>query len=266
MGDFESAYNYYSRHLELTERTGTKGGLCTALLAVGDVLTKLKDFAEAEKYIQRAIEMCRALGFQRLVGVGLLNLGALALEQNQLERALTQFEEGTQTVRAVNTQRQIINGLFFLGYTWLRLGNSPAALAHLQEGLQLARTPRHICDLQRMLVHTYLAVGELDPARQALREALRIVQSLESHPQKMNTLSSAIAYWQRFGQHEQAAIWTGVLIGERHIDQALFKPVCAELEAALGGEAYQRALEQGKTLELDEVISEIASLLAQTQV
>ena len=265
LGDYQNAYQYYSRHLQWTETTGTKSDFCTALLSVGDALTRLKDYAQAEKYIKRGIEMCRTFGFQRLLGVGLFDLGEWALEQNQLELARSHFEEGLRAVRAADTQRQIVNGLFLLGYTWLRLGNLPAALAHLQEGLQMARAPHHICDLQRTLGYTYLALSDFDAARRALHTALSTAQAMGSHPQKASTLSGAVAYWQRLGRHEQAAIWAGVLVGDREVDETLFNPVCTALEAALGSEAYHKALEQGKMLGLDQVVSEALTLLTENR-
>lgn len=258
-GDYEKAYSYLSQQLELMEATGKKNKICHALISMGRILIGLKAYDRAEAYLQRAVSMCRTLGFRRLLGVGLLNLGESAAQQNQLETARNCFEEGIQAVRSTNTQRQVIRGLTMLGDIYMRLGDLPEALAHLQEGLHLARDaglPRHICDLQRNLANTYLAMNDLDAARCALREALTLAQRLESSPQKVAAVSSAIAYFQRLGLHEQVALWE-----EPILDQPLREPTGREIEASLGDEAFKQALVQGKVRSLDEVVAQILGLL-----
>jgi hypothetical protein len=107
----------------------------------------------------------------------------------------------------------------------------------------------------------YLALNDLDATRSALHESLTIAQRLNSHPQKVRTLESAVAYYQCLGQDEQAASLAGVISGDLSIDEALFKPVCAQLEAALGSDGYQKALAQGKARPLDDVVSEVVAFL-----
>jgi tetratricopeptide (TPR) repeat protein len=264
-GDYEKAYGYLAQQLELMEATGNKNKICHALISMGRILIGLKAYDRAGTYLQRAVNMCRTLGFRRLLGVGLLNLGESAAQQNQLESARRYFEEGIQAVRSTNTQRQVIRGLTMLGDTTMRLGDLPEALAHLQEGLHLARDaglPRHICDLQRNLANTYLAMNDLDAARCALHEALTLAQRLGSAPQKVGAVSSAIAYFQRLGLHQQAALWAGSISEEPILDQPRYKVACQEIEASHGGETFQRTLGEGKARSLDDVVVEILELLA----
>lgn len=79
LGDYERAYHYFSRHRDLMEAEEKGSEFCSALLAVGDVLTRLKDYDRAEKALLQAVSLCRSLGFRRLLGVGLINLGAAAV-------------------------------------------------------------------------------------------------------------------------------------------------------------------------------------------
>jgi hypothetical protein len=91
---------------------------------------------------------------------------------------------------------------------------------------------------------------------------MTIAQSLNAHPQKVRALGSVVAYYQRLGEHEQAAILAGAIIGDPLIDEPLFKPVCGQLEAALGGGRYREALAQGKACSLDDLASEVVAFLA----
>jgi tetratricopeptide (TPR) repeat protein len=259
VGEYQKSYRYYAQYLELVEAHGEKSKVCHALLSLGEGLISLKAYAEAERYLQRAVSMCRALGFLRFLGVGLLNLGTLAIEQGRLEVARLYLLEGLRAVRAVGVQRQIVLGLTTLGYTQLRLGDSAGALEYLHEGLEMAREggrPRNICDAQMYLADTYLAMQNLEDARSALHESLTIAQSLNSHPQKVRALSTVVAYYQCRGQQERAASVAGIIVGEPLIDETRFTSACAQLEAALGSEGYQKALAQGKTRNLDEAVAE----------
>ena len=209
--------------------------------------------------------MSRALGLRRLLGVSLIHLGSSALEQNQLETAYRYLDEGLEKVRGVGVVRQIMTGLSLLGYTYLRMGNPTAALAHLHEGLEMARAsemPRIIRDLQCNLAKTYLVLNDLDSARSALKEVLTLAQNLGGHPQKMEAISIAVAYDQCLGRHEQAAIWAGTMMGDTELDNAFVMSIYVKLEAALGSETYQRALVQGKTRSLDDVMAEILQTLS----
>jgi tetratricopeptide (TPR) repeat protein len=265
IGDYQQAYQWLMRHLELTGASGKKAEFCTALLCIGELMVRLKDYAEAEAYILRAVAMCRTFGFQRLLGVGLINLGGWAKEQNQLEVAASYLEEGIQAVRATGTQRQIMRGLCLMGDTRLRQGNYSDALAHLHEGLQLARNvglPRYVADILYTLVNTYLALGDLDMARSTLHQALTIAARHNLYFQKVKALCSAVAYYQRVDEFEQAAVWAGALRGPLEGDAA-FELICLELEAALGNEAYQQALAMGKALTLNDGVAEAIAMVEQ---
>ncbi|MCC6803481.1 MAG: tetratricopeptide repeat protein [Anaerolineae bacterium] len=263
-GDYEKAHHYLSRQLDLMEATGNKNKICHALIAMGRILIGLRAYDQAEECLLRAVNMCRLLGFRRLLGVGLLNLGSLELQRRQLEAARSHIEEGMDVVRSTNTQRQIIRGLTLLGDTYMRLGYLPKALEQLQEGLSLARDaglPRHLCDLQYILTNVYLALNDLDAARSALYETLILAEKLDSHPQKMEAVSSAIAYFQRIGFSERATVWAGSLMDDPLLDQSQFNPICLEIEASLGSAAYQRALTQGQMHPMSVILSEILALM-----
>ena len=263
LGDYQKAYPYFSRQLELMEKAGTKSDMCHALLSMGGLLLWMKDYTRADEYLQRAVTLSRALGLRRLLGVSLIHLGASALEQNHLETAYRELTEGLETVRRVGIVRQIMTGLSLLGYTWLRMGDPQAALTHLHEGLALAReakSPRNIFNLQYNLAKTYLVLYELDLVRSALLEALTHAQSMGGHPQKVEAVSIAVAYYQSLGLNEQAAVWAGTIQGDAELDLAFIMPIYAKLEAALGAERYQAALQIGKSRLPDDVVAEILSL------
>ena len=124
-----------------------------------------------------------------------------------------------------------------------------------------SESPRNIFYVQCSLAKTYLVLNDVDSLRSALIELLTLAQSLRGHPQKVEAVSVAVAYYQCLGRNEQAAFWAGTILGDVELDQAFVTPVYAKLEAALGSERYQAAIHTGKALVLDEVAEEILSLL-----
>ena len=105
-------------------------------------------------------------------------------------------------------------------------------------------------------------LNDLDSVRAALLEVLTHAQTLGGHSQKIEAVSIAVAYYLSLGWHEQAAVWAEVFLGDIELDQAFITPIYTKMEAALGAERYQAALQTGKLRALDEVVSEILSLLS----
>lgn len=265
VGDFEQSYQYCAQYLELMESHGQQSRVCHALLSVGESLISLKAYADAERHLQRAVRLCRTLGLQRLLGVGLLTLGFLATEEGRLGVAQAYMREGLMAVRAIGVQRQIIDGLTRLGYIDIRLNDFAGALDHLHEALALASdvgNPRYLCDVQAHLASAYLALNDVSASRDALYASLCIAQRLGSHLRKVRNLSVAIAHSECLGQHEQAATWAGTIMDESVLDIPVFAPLCARLEASLGSDRYQQALEEGRRRPLDDAVAEALAYLA----
>jgi tetratricopeptide (TPR) repeat protein len=265
MAEYQQAHDYFLRHLALSEASGHQGNICRALLAVAEGLWGLEDLEAAEQYARRAIGLCRALGYQRMLSAGLLALARYLVEQNNLEAACAPYEEGIQVARASGSDRNLIHGLSSLGYLQFRLGSYAEALRCFNEALKMARQSqqlRFVCNILRNMTNTYLATGNLDRARQHLREGLILAQNLGSDFQKLRGLCSAIWLWQQEDRPEQAAEWAGLVLEQRAFDKPVFDPVLARLEATLGTQQYHLALQQGRTHILDDVVSEVLRLLS----
>ena len=146
--------------------------------------------------------------------------------------------------------------------TWL--GDYDAALTHMQEALEVAQAAQHtlrICEASLDMVYVYLAQEALEQAHDQLCEALNIVKDIGTPHFLAKMLAAAISLWQAQGEIKQAAIWAGLLIQHTQLlhpslfDMAIFQ----QLETALGPQRYREALEQGKALILENILSEIMS-------
>ncbi len=263
-GKYEEAYQHFFRYMKLTEAPGQEMDYCNALQALSEALRNLKRYDEAESYLRTCVQRCRDLNYQFALGQSLIALGVCVMDRGDLAAGKAQIEEGLVIAREFSAARDVIHGLSSLGYVRFRMGEFSAALEPLLEGLAMAREghmPDFICYTQRNLAYAYLGTGDIDSAGNALRESLTIARTLGTAPQIVKTLSCAVTYAHRLGQHEQAAHWAGCLMGNPELDEALFGEVCHALESALGEDAYHQALKQGKSLTLDDVMREVMALM-----
>jgi tetratricopeptide (TPR) repeat protein len=268
VGNYTQAQAYFLRHLALAEASRQQSDIGRALFAVAQGYLGLDDSVSAKLYAERGVALCRMLNYKGMLCGGLLTLGACEIELGHLESASTYLEEGIQIARDIDSQRNVIHGLSTLGYTQFRLGCYPQALDILGEALEMARDmgqPRFVCNVLRNITNTHLMLGDLEVAQDKLREGLLLAQSLGSDYQKTKTLCSAVLLWKTRGWLEQAAVWSGLLFDKSDIDQPVFLPLFAELEAALGSERYQRLLAQGSAKSLDDAIAEVQAALIETQ-
>jgi hypothetical protein len=116
------------------------------------------------------------------------------------------------------------------------------------------------------MVFVHLACNNLPTARTRLQEALGSAQQLGTPHFMAKVLAAAIAVWLRSGNPEQAAEWAGLLRNHSHqLQPTLFNPAMYDqLEAELGLEDYQAALERGKALTLDQVVPDILNMLTES--
>jgi tetratricopeptide (TPR) repeat protein len=265
MGETEVAFDYFSKHLELVESEGIMSEVCRGLLSVAQTLLMLEAYDQAEAYILRAVRLSRMLGFQRLLGAGLIMLAQWHGEQGRIELEIKYYTEGINAARTSGSQRDLIHGLSNLGLAKLLNGELEGALSSLQEGLELARQagiPRFICNLQRNITDTYLALKDPESARIALKEALAMARELGSSYQTLKVLTSVIGYWHLMGWNEPAARWAGCIMYRPEVDLNLFEPICIRLQTAIGQDNYREALEEGRMLNLDEILDEVEAELA----
>jgi tetratricopeptide (TPR) repeat protein len=266
-GGFEEARSYFQQQYDLVKDGREITEVINSLLSIGQSRLMLEEFSQAEPYLQRAVRLSRIYGAQRLLGAGLIMLGQLAGEQGMEETELAYYAEGIEAARSIGSQRDVIHGLSNEGLSRMLTGDYEGALRSLDEGLALAREigiPRFICNLQRNRADSFRGLGDLDAALPAVIESLTIARDLGSAFQSVKAMTSAVGYWQQRGHEGEAARWAGFLTTQNDVDPLMFTPICQRLEAALGAEAYQQAIEEGKRLKQDILVAEVLSKLAKS--
>ena len=266
-GNYQQARAHQLKFLETATAAGSEQGVLDAHVALSGISLALRDYEAAEQYAQRAVVMARAYGLSRWFPPALLSLAHAQKWQGKYESACANYEEAIAGARIVCPPSTVVNGLYGLGQAKFMQGDYAAALTHLEEALPIAlkaQLPLRICEVAHDLVFVHIASNEPDAAQAQLQEALRNAILLGTPHFLTKTLAAAIMLWHYWGRHEQATVWAGLLTNyTQNLHPSLFSAaVYEQLKEALGAEHYQQALEQGKTLTLNDVISEISRSLA----
>lgn len=265
-GNYEQARLNFLRFLDVALSVGNEQSILDANVALSGVYLALRDYAAAEDHARQAVAIARHFGMSRWFPPALFSLAHAEKWQGKLESACAHYEEALPPARLVCAPSTVINGLYGLGQARFRLGEYAAALAHFEEALALARNsqlPLRFCEVAHDMVYTYIALQEWDAARRRLREALESARKLGTPHFMTKTLAAAVTLWHACGDHQQAAIWAGLLAKYTpYLHPSLFESIVyEELEQKLGAERYRQSQEHGNALTLDNVIMEVSHLL-----
>lgn len=264
-GDYQQALDYHSRYLALVEGTAIEEHIAVALNAVSFCLRAMHDYETSKAYTQRVIAICRRVGYTRLLPAALFSLGSCEIELGELEASAAHYAEGVALARSSNIPNECVIGLDNLGYIHSRLGEFEQALAYFDEALVIAKENQFVFLIFEVLLditNTHIMAGNLEAAKTSIRDLLELAFTINTDRHKAKAVAVAVALWQGLGEHEQTAVWAGLVTQySQHVDLSLFEPVCTALENELGSQSYQHAIEIGKALTLDEGLSNILTLM-----
>jgi hypothetical protein len=110
------------------------------------------------------------------------------------------------------------------------------------------------------LVPIYLEQEQPQRAREALCKGLAIAQKIQAVPRILSLLIGAAQWAMQAGQFRQAARWAGLVFAHPATEQDYrdeAERLRQELTAALPAGEFATAWEQGPTLDLDIVVTEV---------
>lgn len=266
-GNYQKGQMYHQKYLDASVGTGNEQGILDAHISLSGIFISLRDYKSAEHHAEHALALARPLGKWRLLPAALFSLAHAQKWQGKYETASNHYEEGISVARDVGTApSNIANGLYGLAQARYLQGDYRAAVKHFEEALEIARSARlvfRVCQISHDMVLAYIALDQMEAARARLKEALSSAQQLNTPQFMSKALAAAIIVWQHSGELEQAALWAGLLSSYiQLLHPSLFdSAIYEQLEVNLGAECFRDAMERGKLLNLENVVSEILTLL-----
>lgn len=262
-GDVVNARKLLSESVELLDAVGDRWGFGLAVFMLGDALLS-EDPARARQCYERSLAVFRTLGDSFGMAIPITGLGGLAMRERDYPTARALLEEGLALRRAVGHRWNIAISLTSLGEVARYEGDAARASGYLEEGLALFR---ELGDAERTAWALYnlglvaLQRGEDAAALAALRESLTLRVEHGNSMQIAQSFAGIAQVALRQGDLERAARMLGAVDAIRAA-QGIATPTdedgdqeqcCrAQVQAALGAEAYEETVAQGHLLSQEE--------------
>jgi tetratricopeptide (TPR) repeat protein len=249
----------------LDETTLNTAERADALLGFGMLSFGRGDYERAAPALATAIDLYTELGDVRLVATASVPLGVMRAvqEHNGGEDLLT---DAAETFRDLNDQWGLAFTLLNLGGALLLHDRYAEAVPYLEESVQLARAVKAEDFLSNALINLGLArlgFGDLDSARQLLREPVQHAAGLENTRESLaRALDALAAVAVAADDFEHGATMLGAAEGVRHsigavlwvTDRTRHVDTETRLRARLSDSAYTEAIQRGRNLSLTEVL------------
>lgn len=238
-----------------------------ALLGAGYLSDSMGDYDQAEHWLNQCLDLAVGTEDTYLIGFALGGLGSVALHRGDLTRAAKLYEEGLEHIHLVGDDDAIASLLSGMGSIEFYRGEFAAAEVHFVKSLELYRAIGSVHGPASVLGdmgRTVLEIGEMDRARELLREGLVLSHRVGKRWHVIAALeglageATARKQWQRaaqlFGAVESLAAASGVII--HPADQVVDGRYLSTIQAQIGQTAFVSAYESGKNLSVEQVIAE----------
>jgi predicted ATPase/DNA-binding SARP family transcriptional activator/Tfp pilus assembly protein PilF len=271
-GAFEAATAALHEVLPLCQRLGATAFQADTLIILGMTASAQGHYRDAQAHLQEALALCQQLGYRPWIARTLTNLGTTYARQHDHRRAQPYYEQALAIAQAEGDQTALMILTSNLGGVQRGFGRYALSIKYYNESLVLARSlseKRWIAASLNGLAITYLEMGDLTAAEQALREALTVAHRSESTPDTLGSIALLGHVLARRGQVERAL--RTLTFVEQHPavmarDRLFNAPLLAELRSELPAAAFDKAAAWAAAHSLDEMVDwlEFGDALAPT--
>jgi hypothetical protein len=264
---------HLSLSLALSREIGDRTITAWALLAWASYYYDQAQIAEAQQSRQESLTIFRELDNRRGLALALTETAAIAMDDGDLETATCLMNESLAINREVGEPS-------YLGWALARAGilaeiNGDDAEAHRLAQEAFANTEHNYSLdsvnnylVQQFLAWTYCVRGEFTIAAAHLASCLQGMRERRETANLVYSLPAIIWVLAARGQPERAIELLGLAVHthaeaiQRWDVRRRWRLLRADLEAQLGSEVYQAALERGKSLDLEAAAAALIAELA----
>ena len=165
------------------------------LIKLGDLWREWNDFQTARDYLTRGIELSEQLGQADILAEGYVAQARLLLSEGELFQAKAIIEKADEIVQKMSVDPWVRCWLDDSRLRlWLAKGNLPAAIQWAQDsGMRLEDELNYLHDLHHLnLARLLVARGEQQPESPYLDQALRLLQRILEATRRANWKQEAI--------------------------------------------------------------------------
>ncbi len=221
-GAFEQAHESIQQCYNITQRLGTRHGTVICLAYFGMIARNQKCLKEAYKYYQQGLEMAQEIDNQHMIAHIHRRLGLVEYDLGNYHQAYDLQLRSLEEMKAINDQWTIVAIHNDLGFTCLRMGDTQAA-----SSFHIALTTAWSMQITPLVLEGLVGFAWLYLHNNKPNQAAELAGLAQHHP----------------------GFTTDVQL---RLDELI-----PELEQAFDPADLQAALDQGKALDLETVVSEI---------
>ncbi|CEK14962.1 tetratricopeptide repeat protein [Chthonomonas calidirosea] len=231
LGKYAEAAKQYQESIEMRERFQDRKGIAASLNNLGGVALLNGDYAQAEAFCRRSLTLRQQIGDKRGIAFSLLTLGHIAREKGDLEEALDYSEQSVQLFQQLGNRVNAATALCDCSLTLIRLNELSQAAAILHE----------VVDSCREISSHFLCLLVIETAAEL------------AAAQKNYALAA-----QLLGAYDQHASLLEMPIPP--IRKSAQERLRSQLNATLGSEPFQQALESGHQIATQSLFEQIRTL------
>jgi eukaryotic-like serine/threonine-protein kinase len=222
-GRVEEALRYHEEGLAIYRRIGNRLKVAQSENNIANLIGNQGDHFTAKAHLEAALEILRAYDDRKGVANCLNNLGVNASNRNDLKAALYYYREAVRLSKEIGSRQGVIIGFYNMGEIGELMDDDIAARDYYYQGL------REAVGLQAVSLITAFMTG---------------IARLKK----------------RSGDDVIAAEWFGMLLHHPSMINEVKEQLTETLDSLrhrMGVEAYEEAIERGKSLDLDREVKRI---------
>ncbi|MCP4538023.1 MAG: tetratricopeptide repeat protein [Chloroflexi bacterium] len=222
-GESEQAEKYAQESLELCEQVGDRQGVAYALRVLGFANHLREKYQEATRYHRESQVIYREIGDRWGVATCSINLGESARMQKKYAKAAKYYEESLPVFDQVGNRVGIAIGTLNLGHVYTGMDQDDVAWRYLRESLKEAA----IIGALSITLEGVIGVALLCAKAQQYERSAELLGLALAHPMFNQEISQFV------------------------------EPILTILREALPTDDLEAVLERGKTLQLEQIVTEI---------
>ncbi|MBI3166393.1 MAG: tetratricopeptide repeat protein [Chloroflexi bacterium] len=263
LGAEDKGEHYFRSQLELARELGNRHEEATALNNISTALTTLGKFKESEEALRECLALRRELNDEAGVSSTLINLAVALFNQGRYEEEKPLLREAIEISRRINQPRNLAGALGNLGTILLKEKNYAGALELFLQGLETHRNTGYRYGIAIALDNVGTANYHLGNEAEALfhlKQSIREARDIKADFIALDALVWVAGIHARRGEMEKAfEIW-GMIRQHPKTDPETIQSLEAlvsEIFEGIPPDAFKRDEEQGKSLDLGDVLEEI---------
>lgn len=169
VGDYESEFMIYKQIIRLQRESGNQNDLGMGLITGGSAAMSLGRYEEARKMVDEALPLLREAGNLYSIALSLNGSGDLARCQQNYKLAQAHYKESITLLRELGAMRDLASSMHNLAHTYVHLGEIEPAFALLNESTNLQQELSNVPGIGECLIGFAAIASVSDMPAQSIR-------------------------------------------------------------------------------------------------